>query len=106
MSTAGSLPVGPDYVFVTLPSATASSHPPPSSTASLFSTSGAPSPEATTAADVSDEVEAAFTDPDALRQAKVERERQYAWSVGIDELYSILVYPPSMSSWYGSVTIK
>lgn len=95
-----------DYVFVTLPSATASSNPPPSSTASLFSTSSATSPEASAAAEISDEVELAFSDPDVLRQAKVERERQYAWSVGIEELYSILVYPPSMSSWYGSVTIK
>ncbi|GHJ87450.1 hypothetical protein NliqN6_3852 [Naganishia liquefaciens] len=95
-----------DYVFVTLPSATASSKPPPSSTASLFSASGATSPDATTAADVPDEVELAFSDPDALRKAKVDRERHYAWSVGIEELYSILVYPPSMSSWYGSVTIN
>lgn len=53
-----------------------------------------------------DELELAFTDPDAVRQAKVDRERPYAWSVRVEELYSILVYPPSISSWYGSVTIK
>ena len=33
-------------------------------------------------------------------------EMQYAWSVPLEELYSILVYAPSLGQWYGSVTIK
>ncbi|KAJ9098700.1 hypothetical protein QFC21_004348 [Naganishia friedmannii] len=93
-----------DYVFVTLPSAAGAGNLPSSSTASLFSASSGASPAAT--ADAPDELELAFTEPDAARQAKVDRERQYAWSVPIEDLYSILVYPPSMSSWYGSITIN
>ncbi|KAJ9109707.1 hypothetical protein QFC19_001937 [Naganishia cerealis] len=95
-----------DYVFVTLPSPTGPANLPSSATASLFSASSSASTAAVAETEAPDELELAFTEPDAARQAKVDRERQYAWSVPVEELYSILVYPPSMSSWYGSITIK
>jgi hypothetical protein len=30
----------------------------------------------------------------------------YAFSVPLDQVYSLLVYPPTLSNWYGSITIK
>lgn len=30
----------------------------------------------------------------------------YAFSVPLSQVYSLLVYPPSLGSWYGSVTVK
>lgn len=34
------------------------------------------------------------------------KEMEYAWSVPMEEVYSILVYAPSIGQWYGSVTFN
>lgn len=41
-----------------------------------------------------------------LVQPIPERGESYAFSVPLSSVYSIIVYPPSLSKWYGSLTIK
>lgn len=41
-----------------------------------------------------------------LADARRRKEMEYAWSVPMEEIYSILVYAPSLGQWYGSITVK
>ena len=41
-----------------------------------------------------------------LAEVRRRKEMEYAWSVPMEEIYSILVYAPSLGQWYGSITVK
>jgi hypothetical protein len=41
-----------------------------------------------------------------LAENRRRKQMEYAWSVPMEEIYSILVYAPSLGQWYGSVTVK
>jgi len=41
-----------------------------------------------------------------LAEDRRKKQMEYAWSVPMEEIYSILVYAPSLGQWYGSVTVK
>jgi hypothetical protein len=41
-----------------------------------------------------------------MAETRRRKEMEYAWSVPMEEIYSILVYAPSLGQWYGSITVK